>query len=95
MAGKVLSISLGSEIVKVCEVALAGKRKVQVYNAIDLIIPEGLCEDGYILDADALASAIKDGLQEKVFRQSVSSLRSHQSVSPIKRRSFRSARKTG
>ena len=67
MAGKVLSISLGSEIVKVCEVALAGKRKVQVYNAIDLIIPEGLCEDGYILDADALASAIKDGLAGEGF----------------------------
>ena len=28
MAGKVLSISLGSEVVKVCEVALAGKKKV-------------------------------------------------------------------
>ncbi len=62
MAGKVLSISLGSEIVKVCEVALAGKKKVQVYNAIDLIIPEGLCEDGVILDVEALANAINQGL---------------------------------
>ena len=67
MAGKVLSISLGSEIVKVCEVALAGKRKVQVYNAIDLIIPEGLCEDGVILDAQALANAIKQGLAGEGF----------------------------
>ncbi len=67
MAGKVLSISLGSEIVKVCEVALAGKRKVQVYNAIDLIIPEGLCEDGVILDVEALANAIKQGLSGEGF----------------------------
>ncbi len=67
MAGKVLSISLGSEIVKVCEVALAGKRKVQVYNAIDLIIPEGLCEDGVILDVEALAAAIKQGLAGEGF----------------------------
>lgn len=67
MASKVLSISLGSEIVKVCEVALAGKRKVQVFNAIDLIIPEGLCEDGVIIDAEALASAIKDGLKGEGF----------------------------
>lgn len=67
MAGKVLSISLGSEIVKVCEVALAGKRKVQVYNAIDLIIPEGLCDDGVIMDVDALASAIKQGLAGEGF----------------------------
>ncbi len=67
MAGKVLSISLGSEIVKVCEVALAGKKKVQVYNAIDLIIPEGLCEDGVILDVEALAGAIKKGLAGEGF----------------------------
>ncbi len=67
MAGKVLSISLGSEIVKVCEVSLAGKRKVQVYNAIDLIIPEGLCEDGVILDAQGLADAIKQGLTGEGF----------------------------
>ena len=67
MAGKVLSISLGSEIVKVCEVAHAGKRKVQVYNAIDLIIPEGLCDDGVILDAEALASAIRQGLEGEGF----------------------------
>ncbi len=67
MAGKVLSISLGSEIVKVCEATLAGKRKIQVFNAIDLIIPEGLCEDGVILDAEALASAIKQGLAGEGF----------------------------
>ena len=67
MARKVLTISLGSEIVKVCEVALAGKKKVQVYNAIDLIIPEGLCDDGVILDAQALASAIKQGLAGEGF----------------------------
>lgn len=67
MASKVLSISLGSEIVKVCEVMLAGKRKVQVFNAIDLIIPEGLCEDGVILDAEALAGAIKQGLKGEGF----------------------------
>lgn len=67
MAGKVLSILLGSEIVKVCEVVLAGKKKVQVYNAIDLIIPEGLCDDGVIMDAQALAGAIKQGLAGEGF----------------------------
>ena len=67
MAGKVLSISLGSEIVKVCEAALAGKRKVHVYNAIDLLVPEGLCEDGVIMDVEALANAIKQGLAGEGF----------------------------
>ncbi|MCR5302167.1 MAG: pilus assembly protein PilM [Lachnospiraceae bacterium] len=67
MAGKVLSISLGSEIVKVCEVMHAGKNKIRVFNAIDLIIPEGLCDDGVIMDAPALADAIKQGLQGEGF----------------------------
>lgn len=67
MAQKLLSILLGSEIVKVCEVALAGKNKVQIFNAIDLIIPEGLCEDGVILDAKGLASAIKEGMAGEGF----------------------------
>lgn len=67
MAQKVLSISMGSEIVKVCEVKLAGKKKVQVYNAIDLVIPEGLCEDGVIQNVDELATAILDGLEGEGF----------------------------
>lgn len=67
MAQRVLSISLGSEVVKVCEVALAGKNKVQIFNAIDLVIPEGLCEDGVIYDAEGLASAINEGLNGEGF----------------------------
>lgn len=67
MAQRVLSISLGSEVVKVCEVCLAGKKKVQIFNAIDLVIPEGLCEDGVILNADALASSILEGLKGEGF----------------------------
>lgn len=67
MAQRVLSISLGSEVVKVCEVSLAGKKKVQVYNAIDLMVPVGLCEDGVIQNVDALASVILNGLQGEGF----------------------------
>lgn len=67
MAQRVMSISLGSEIVKVCEVALAGKKKVQIFNAIDLVIPEGICEDGVILDANALAKSILEGLAGEGF----------------------------
>ena len=67
MAQRVLSITLGSEIVKICEASLTGKNKVAVYNAIDLVIPEGLCDDGVILDAQALASTIMQGLQGEGF----------------------------
>ena len=68
MAQRVLSILLGSEIVKVCEVALAGKKKVQIFNAIDLVIPEGLCDDGVILDVDGLAKSILQGLEGEGFK---------------------------
>lgn len=67
MAQRVLSITLGSEVVKVCEASLAGKNKVQVYNAIDLVIPEGLCEDGVIQNAEELASFILQGLKGEGF----------------------------
>lgn len=67
MAQRVLSILLGSEIVKVCEIALAGKKRVQVYNAIDLVIPPGLCDDGVIQNAEVLASTILEGLKGEGF----------------------------
>ena len=67
MAQRVLSITLGSEVVKVCEASLAGKNKVQVYNAIDLVIPEGLCEDGVIQNAEELANYILQGLKGEGF----------------------------
>lgn len=68
MAQRLLSISLGSEIVKICEVALAGKKKVQIFNAVELIIPEGLCEDGVILDAPSLANIILEGMRGEDFK---------------------------
>ena len=67
MAQRVLSILLGSEIVKVCEASVGGKKKVQIYNAIDLVIPPGLCEDGVILNVDAVANAIREGLKGEGF----------------------------
>jgi len=67
MASKILSILIGSEVVKICEVALSGRKKVNVYQAMDLELSEGLCEDGVIKDVDVLASAIKSGMANKGF----------------------------
>lgn len=67
MAQRVLSISLGSEVIKVCEVLLAGKKKVHIFNAIDLVIPEGICDDGVILDVETLANVITEGLDGEGF----------------------------
>lgn len=55
---KVLSIYLAGETAKLSEVALSGK-KVQVYNAYDINLSEGLCDEGAILDVEGLAAELK------------------------------------
>lgn len=58
MASKLLSITLGSESAKLSEISYSGK-KVQVYNAYDIAISEGICDDGVIMEVEALASELK------------------------------------
>lgn len=58
MASKLLSITLGSESAKLSEISYSGK-KVQVFNAYDIAISEGICDDGVIMDVEALASELK------------------------------------
>ena len=58
MANKLLSISLGTGTAKLAEIATNGKR-VFVYSAYDITLSEGLCDDGLILDVEALAGELK------------------------------------
>ena len=58
MAQKLLSITLGTTSAKLAEIVKSGK-KIQVYSAYDIPISEGLCDDGFILDADSLAAELK------------------------------------
>jgi len=58
MAQKLLSISLGTTSAKLAEISQSGK-KVNVFSAYDIPLPEGLCEDGVILDVEALAEELK------------------------------------
>lgn len=57
MAAKVLSILLGTDTAKLAEVSLSGK-KVQLFSAVDVQLPEGSVEDGQINDVAAIASAL-------------------------------------
>lgn len=58
MAQQFLTILLGTTSAKLAEVAKAGK-KVQVFSAYDIPLSEGLCEDGLIINAEALAEELK------------------------------------
>lgn len=58
MAQRLLSISLGTSSAKLAEISKSGK-KIIVYSAYDIQISEGLCDDGVILDVDALAKELK------------------------------------
>jgi len=58
MAQKLLSITLFTSSAKISEISKAGKR-VYVYSCHNISIPDGICDDGVILDVDALASVLK------------------------------------
>lgn len=58
MAQKLLTISLGASSAKLSVVSKSGN-KVTVYSCFDWELPEGVCNDGVILDVDALASELK------------------------------------
>lgn len=57
MARKVLSIIIGNEITKVCEISYKKKYKkqgIRVYNSISFPTPADIIEDGFIKDKEAL-----------------------------------------
>lgn len=61
MSKKVLSIEVGLHITRVCELE-AGKKNPHVYNCISFETPENAIEDGFILDKEAMANALRSEL---------------------------------
>lgn len=58
MASKILSVFLGSGAAKLAEIVYSGK-KVQVFSVYDIVLSEGLCDDGIIFDVEGLARELK------------------------------------
>lgn len=59
MAKKQLSIYIGSNRTRICEVVRNNEKSVSLYNAIEVGTPKGAVEDGCIVDVPAMAEAIK------------------------------------
>lgn len=62
MAKKQLSIYVGTHRTRICEVAKINATNIAIYNAIEVVTPDGVVEDGQILDVPALAEAIKGSI---------------------------------
>lgn len=63
MANKVISIEIGLQTTKMCEVSLK-KNNPQVYNCISFPTPEDTFEDGYIRDKYKFVAVVKDKIKE-------------------------------
>jgi type IV pilus assembly protein PilM len=67
MANKVISIEIGLQTTKMCEVSLK-KNNPQVYNCISFPTPEDTFEDGYIRDKYKFVAVVKDKIKEANFK---------------------------
>lgn len=61
---KVLSVELGVQKTRICEIEVNGKRKT-VVNTCVFDTPEGTVEDGYVRNKDILAVSIRAAMQKK------------------------------
>lgn len=69
MATKVLSIEVGIESTKVCEVDY-GKKSPYVYNTLMFSNPENSVEDGIIRDKDAFSTVLQENLDKAGIKNS-------------------------
>ena len=59
MDQKLISIYVGNDVTRVCEVVRKSNTSILVNNATEVATPAGSYEDGYILDVSAIAEAIR------------------------------------
>ncbi len=59
MAQKLLSIYVGNEVTRICELVKNSATKIVVNNATEVATPTGATDDGYLTDVPAIAEAIR------------------------------------
>lgn len=59
MEQKLLSIYVGNEVTRICEVVKKSTTKIVVNNATEVSTPNGATDDGYLTDVPAIAEAIR------------------------------------
>ena len=71
MANKVLSIEIGSSVIRVCLLDYK-KKNPKVYRHVTVPTPVGSINDGYLNDIDALSSAIRDAISKNGMKKTKS-----------------------
>ena len=64
MTSRVLTITIGNEVTRICDAGYSVQKTIMVYTAITIPTPAGAVEDGIIIDVGIMAKAIKDALDE-------------------------------
>lgn len=64
MAGKIISIEIGSILTKICEMEQKEKNP-KIYQSFIVETPEGILEDGMLIFQDSFVQKIKDALEER------------------------------
>ena len=59
MEQKLLSIYIGNDVTRICEVVKKSSTSIIVNNATEVSTPGGSIDDGYITDVNAIAEAIR------------------------------------
>ncbi len=70
MEQKLLSIHVGAEVTRVCEITKKSATSITVTNASEVSTPAGAYDDGYITDVAALAEAIRGSVFGRGFATS-------------------------
>lgn len=65
MAARTITIEIGNEIIRLCEVRSANGKDVMVYHAVTEDTPMGACEDGYIRNVADIATVVKGMIAEE------------------------------
>lgn len=60
MASRVLTITIGNDVAKLCDVAYSAQKSIQVFAAVTVVAPSGACEDGMITDIPLMAKTIRE-----------------------------------
>ncbi len=89
MGNKVLSVEIGQQIIRVCEVDYR-KKNPHVYQSISFETPAGVVEDGFIRDKLALATILREQLnvadmktEKVVFTLSSTKIASREALIPL------------
>lgn len=60
MASRVLTITIGNDNIKLCDVSYSAQKSIQVLAAVSVPTPASACEDGMVIDIPLMAKTIRE-----------------------------------